>query len=57
VTFPTHCILTPETYFSTILCRKTVTLNTNGKIKPKTSAVNLLDCKELKTRRDKIKHK
>jgi len=34
-----------------------MTLITNGKIKPKTSAVNLLDCKELKTRRHKIKHK
>lgn len=34
-----------------------MTLNTNGKIKPKTSVVNLLDCKELKTRREKIKHK
>jgi hypothetical protein len=34
-----------------------MTLTTNGKIKLKTSAVNLLDCKELKTRGEKIKHK
>jgi hypothetical protein len=34
-----------------------VTLTTDGKIKPKTSAGKLLDGRELKTRRDSIKCK